>query len=299
MKSHARTQAGIEKVRLQAAVTGEKATPGPQSELVRKAIARNPLALVVEPADPADADLARALNDARDRGTVVVVVGRPLVAKEPQQGKSPGTHPPSRGIIQVMPEPFTNSAHELVTAAVNNARNAKLALDGGAILFIDTACDPLVEDRVSALAAALKDAGVRVAHEVRYAGVGADGEKKLGEVLKADTKACVVLGADNTSTKTAYNMTDKWGKGRPFIVAGYTTDESDIAMIQMGEYAGIAAFSADRLIRKAVNTASAAAAGQKVPEKAEMRIPVHTSPSEAGVPRMKEAVRAKMKAALE
>ena len=55
-------------------------------------------------------------------------------------------------------------------------------------------------------------------------------------------------------------------------------------MVRMGEFAGIAVFSADRLIRKAITTASPAA-GQKV-EGGE-RIPVHVSnPADGRRPRM-------------
>ena len=202
-----------------------------------------------------------------------------------------------RAILHVVPEPFANSARELVAAAVNNARNAKLALEGGAVLLIDTASDPLVEDRARALAAALKGAGIRVAHEIKYASVAADAEKKLGDLLETDRKACIVLGADNTSTKAAFGMTNKMGSERPFVLAGYTADESEVTMTRMGEYAGIAVFSADRLIRKAITTATLAAAGQKFPEPVEMRIPVHISPANSGAPKMNEMMRSKMKSA--
>ena len=53
-------------------------------------------------------------------------------------------------------------------------------------------------------------------------------------------------------------------------------------MARMGEYAGIAVFSAERLIRKAITTAAHAASGQKFPERGGDGDPVHVSPPEAG-----------------
>ena len=47
-----RTQAGIDKVKLRTKILGDTESPARQVELVREAIARKPLALIVEPADP-------------------------------------------------------------------------------------------------------------------------------------------------------------------------------------------------------------------------------------------------------
>ena len=145
---------------------GREQTPGPaQAELVRKAIARNPLALVVEATDPAGSEISpRPSARRRDRGTdrgpgrrQALVAGRvrqtPAASRRRSSRSCPSRSRPRRAFW--------------LMAAVNNAKNAKLALDGGAVLVIDTASDPLVEDRRRALAAALREAGVRVTHEIR------------------------------------------------------------------------------------------------------------------------------------
>jgi hypothetical protein len=287
-QNSARLQAGLDKIRIQIAIAGRDPGSGSQAELVRKAVARDPLALVVEPADPADPDLAEAVARARGRGIVVVVAARPLTAPKPEPSKSPGEAQGAGPVIRVVPEGFAISAKALVAAAANNARNAKLALEAGAILAVDTTVDPLVEDRVRALTAALRDAGIRLAHEIRYAGDSDAFEKELDELLERDQKACIVLGADVTSTRSAYTLANRKGEKRPFVVAGYTADESELPATRMGEYAAIAAFSADRLIRKAVATAILAAAGQKFPEQVEISVPVHVSPADSRTPRMYE-----------
>jgi hypothetical protein len=291
----ARLQAGLDKVRIQVTIAGGEQGSGSQAELVRKAIVRDPLALVVEPADPADPDLAEAVARARERGIVVVVAAHPLTAPKPEPSKSPGEARDAGPVIRVVPEGFAASAKALVAAVANNARNAKLALEAGAILAVDTTSDPLVEDRVRALTAALRDAGIRLAHEVRYAGDSAVCEKELDELLERDPKTCIVLGADVTSTRAAYTLANRKGEKRPFVVAGYTADESELSATRMGEYAAIAAFSADRLLRKAVATAILAAAGQKFPEQVEISVPVHVSPADSRTPRMYEMKKARQR----
>ena len=67
LKLTARAVAGNEKARILIAVMGEMDSPGTEAELVRKAITRNPLALIVEPADPADSELAKAVIE-RENG---------------------------------------------------------------------------------------------------------------------------------------------------------------------------------------------------------------------------------------
>ena len=131
LKSRARVQAGIDKVRIRISVAGEKDTPGRQADLVREATARHPLALVVEVTDPADRDLAQAIGEARAGGLPVVLVGRPLA------GTSPAGSSPSGELILVAPEAFATSARILVDAAINNAKNAKFTVDGGAVLVIE------------------------------------------------------------------------------------------------------------------------------------------------------------------
>ena len=74
----ARMQAGIDKVKLRPKVLGDTDPPAHQVELVREAIARQPLALIVEPADPTDIQMAEALQKARADGIPVVLVNRPL-----------------------------------------------------------------------------------------------------------------------------------------------------------------------------------------------------------------------------
>ena len=63
-----------------------------------------------------------------------------------------------------------------------------------------------------------------------------------------------------------------------------------------GEFAAVAIFSPERLIRKAITTGVLAAEGKRIPERVELRIPVHVSPPKTGAPQM-NSMRAKSKQA--
>ncbi len=139
IKLTARAQAGRDGVRIRIAVPGEPETPGSQADLVRRAAEQNPLALIVEPIDPADAALAGAVTQARDRGIPVIVVGHQLDAAHlPARTEPESVDParktapvPTRGaLIRVVPEPFTRTSRSLVESAVRNAKNSKLAPEG-------------------------------------------------------------------------------------------------------------------------------------------------------------------------
>jgi hypothetical protein len=286
LKGRARAQAGIDKVRIRISVAGEKDTPGREADLVREATARHPRALVVEVIDPSDRDLAQAIGQARAGGLPVVLVGRALT------GTSPAGSSPSGELILVAPEAFAKSARILVDAAINNARNAKFTVDSGAVLVMNTASDPLVDERALALRNALRDAGVKNIQEIRFAGDLDDAKKKVIELLRADRKPGMVFSPDQIGFSASYNASTTLGDERPYVVAGYSNDESGSTMARSGEFAAVAIFSPERLIRKAVTTALRASEGQRLPERVELGVPVHVSPPSAGAPKM-QSMRAK------
>ncbi len=141
-KSAARSEAGNDKARLKITVVGEDGSgQGPpastlkdQATLVREAIARHPQALIVEPGDPDDRDLAKAVQEAQTAKMPVILLGRAISGVATHSGTSTTTP-----TILVTPEPFADSARQLVAAAIRNAKNAKLKPEGGAILLINTA----------------------------------------------------------------------------------------------------------------------------------------------------------------
>jgi hypothetical protein len=55
----------------------------------------------------------------------------------------------------------------------------------------------------------------------------------------------------------------------------------------MGEYAAIAVFSIDRLLRRGVNIASSLMRGVEVPDRVEIEVPAVESGEKAALPRMR------------
>jgi hypothetical protein len=212
-KAAARMQAGLDKARLKITVVGEEnPEQGPkptvfkdQATLVRDAIGRHPMAMIVDPGDPTDPDLAKAIQEAHAAKVPVVLLGRPMAvgATNPGTSATPST-------ILVAPQPFADSARQLVAAAIRNARNAKLDPKGGALLLINTAGDPFIPDRVAALRDALKAAGIGAVDEIRFAKDSATGQKLLMARLKADPKPTMVFSVDFMSTSALHP-----GRGHP------------------------------------------------------------------------------------
>ena len=131
--------------------------PSQQVELVREAVARHPLALIVEPADPTDTRMAEAIQKAQADGIPVVLLNRPLAttasnadaAKATDAARKESTAPPAAArpgpsgtplstgpasLVLVAPPSFTESARQLVASAIRNAKNAKLDPKGGAVV---------------------------------------------------------------------------------------------------------------------------------------------------------------------
>jgi len=296
LQNYARSQAGLDKVRIQISMADEANSAASQAELLRQAIARDPLAVVVEPSDPASPELAAAVEEARNRGILVVVVGRPLegLSTAPQEaseasaaGSGSSSSSKTRGpLVQVVPEPFSIAARALTEAAVRNARNAKLEPAGGAVILIDTGCDPLVEDRAAALRQALEDQGISTIEELRFTGPSEPAREKLVALMAANPQYAIVLGTDIESFTIAYEAASDLGADRPYVVAGFSAEESGSNMVHAGEFAGLAVYSAERLIRKAINTASQQARNREVAEKVELKIPLYVSAPGATVPKM-------------
>jgi ABC-type sugar transport system substrate-binding protein len=298
-KAAARLQAGADKARLKITVLGEeRAEQGPQpaifkdqATLVREAVARHPQALIVDPGDPADPELAKAIQEAQAAKVPVIVIGRPLAGGVGNPGTS-ATAP----TILIMPEPFADSAKQLVAATLRNIKNAKLDPQGGAILLINTAGDPFIPDRVAALRDALKAAGINAISELRFGGDSAAAEKLLTERLKADPKPTMVFTVDFLSSTACNGVVGTIAQERPFIQAGYTNDDNQLRLARAGEFAALGQYIPNRLVRKAVSTAVAVALKQEVHSPVLIPVVIHESPPNSGVARFQARQKAAMKA---
>jgi ABC-type sugar transport system substrate-binding protein len=301
LKSAARAQAGLDVVKLDINVLGEGDLPTQQVEVVRAALVRHPLAVVVEPVIPPDGRLAAVLSEARSDGVPVVVLNRPLASDQgtASDGNVPkaavgtsATQPGARDgatamrqapspLVVVKTSPFISSAAQLVASAVRNAANARMDPGGGAVLLINTLGDPSVSERVAALRTALKDAGIAKIQEVPFSKDSEAGSKVLTAKLQADPKLVLVFAVDSLSSLAGREVVIKVVLDRPFILAGYASDDTYANSTRMGDFAAIAIYSPAKLLRKAMSTAVALARGRDLPALVEVPIEIVDSPPES------------------
>jgi ABC-type sugar transport system substrate-binding protein len=303
VKTAARTQAGLDMVLLNITILGEKDLPARQVDQVRESLAHHPLAVVVEPAVPPASGLSQVLDEARDEGVPVVLVNRPLAAGEgnaagrgdpnPVNGASasepgarpgaakPANPPPTRPAVLVKAPPFASSAGQLVASALRNAENAHLEPRGGAVIIINTLGDPFIPDRVAAIRTALEAAGVTKISEVSFSKQFEVGSKVLTEKLQADPKIVLVFTVDSLSSLAAREVMNKLVSDRPFIMAGYASEDSYAQSTRMADFAAVATYAPTKVLRKAMSTAVAIAQGRNLPGLIEFPIDVHDSPAES------------------
>jgi ABC-type sugar transport system substrate-binding protein len=310
LKSSARTQAGYDKVKLDITMLADQDLPSQQAGLVQQALARNPLALILEPADTEDKHLAQAVVEARRQGVPVFFLHRPVsalpadsqasagggattstspsrAAAEPSAAPPGGAHPSKPPVLVGSPA-FQSSAKLLVESAIRNAKNAGLDPKRGAILVVNTVSDAFETDRTSAIREALRNAGIDSVEEVRFAYKAESAEKIVAERLKANTKAVMVFGLDSQCLPTIRQMTSKTEfEGRPFVMAGYVSDDRLVPFATHGEMAALAEFAPTRLVRKAITAAAAAAEGKDVPDHIDIPVLFHDSPPGSGVPKFR------------
>lgn len=275
VRSGAMVQAGLDTVKIQVTATG----PGEQAEAVRAATRRQPPALIVEaPADP-DADLEKAVSEARAKGLLVLSLGRSL------GGDSEG---PGREVV-VAPSPFKASAARIVELAIRNATNGKIDPKSGALVVVRPDADPFVADRAAALKEALGAAGVAKVDELRVDATAAGDAlaEAVAEAVNSRPGVTLVLATDGTSLVAAADAaTESVGTDRPFVPAGYTWDEPTAkSQASVGTYAAAGIYAQDRLFRKAVYIAARALRGEEPAGRVEIDTPVLESPPNAALPR--------------
>jgi ABC-type sugar transport system substrate-binding protein len=272
VKAGALVQAGLDTVAVQFAEPG----PGEQAEAVRAAIRREPPAIIVEaPAEP-DAELDAAVAEARAKGLLVVALGRSL------GGDSAG---PGREVV-IAPTPFKASADRIVELAMHNATNGGLDPKSGALVVVRPDADPFVADRDAALKEALRAAGAAKVEALSIDGDATAAEEAVAEAVKAHPEVSLVLGADGSSLSAADRATGILKTDRPFIVAGYTGDETNARnQTKIGEYAAAGIYAHDRLFRKAVYIVARSLRGEQPADRVEIDTPLLQSHPEAALPK--------------
>lgn len=294
----ARTQAGYDHARLHVrpdddvagAPDASASRDKSQAELIRVSIAQKASAVIVDPDDPDDKELAHAVREARAAGVPVVVVGRPIAGAG--ELKAAGMAP----MVLVAPPPFGQSARRLVELSIRNLKNDKVDPSGGAIILVTTPADRFAADRAAAIRQALADAKITPVSELRIPKDLEAAAVSLTGKLDENRKLALVFFTDYNGSLASNNVAAKISEKRPYVQAGYAADETRVRMVRAGNYAAIAEYEPTRLIRKAVSVAIAAAQGRESKDREEILIGVAESPTGAGVAHVVEKRSAVFKA---
>jgi ABC-type sugar transport system substrate-binding protein len=290
VKKIARIQAGLDAALIQINVAGEDGKPLEAPALAQSALARNPKALVLYFLDESEPAMAGVITQARAKGVPVVVIAGPRAGLQSSKAKAPdaqgGSTSTPAPLVHVVPESLTAAARSIVEAAIRNARNAKLKPEEGAILTINEASDSLVEERAEALREVLKSEGIKTIQDLRFSGNLGEAKERVIELLRAHLKAVIVVSADHIGLTASFQAMSEMGPQRPYVVAGFTPEESGGNMTKTGEFAAVAIYSPERLLRKAVYIAASLGRGEKVADRVEVIVPTLVSPEDSTTGKM-------------
>lgn len=275
VKAGSLVQAGLETMKVQVNEPAE----GGQAAAVREAARRQPPAIIVEAPVAPDAELDAAVTEARTKGLFVVALGRPL--GEPTAG-------PGR-LVVIAPRPFRASADRLVELAARNATTGQIDPKSGTLLVSRPGADPLVDDRAAALKEALRGAGIEKVDEVAIGDAAPAAAETVAEAVKAHPGVTIVLAADGASLLAAGQALGNLKAERPFVVAGYSDNETSArTQTSIGEYAAAGVYATDRLFRKGVNVVARSLRGDTPADRVEIDTPILESDASTGLARPRE-----------
>ena len=259
----AREQAGLAHVFFQVHKVSPR-EPAEQANWVRGAKARGASALIVEPLG--GEELARALGQVRDEGIPVVLIGRSVPT-----GSKPFpvvTHPS-----------FTGPARDLVQAAVDAARAAKLPEDGGAVLLVNTYKDDQSDERVAELRAALQGVNVPLLATISFEAGGAAAQKAAEDALKAHPKLSIILAEEDQGLIGAAQTRDARKDAPRFILCGVLAATKDMGPNVLTLCDAYVDRNTKQLGSKAFQAALALTDGKPVPDRIEVPYEFERNPA--------------------
>jgi len=247
----AQQEAGIQQAIFRLVGPGPTDPPSKQGEMIRRAVGDGADALVVLANE--DPDTARALAEVSEKGTAVILFGRPVAAR---QGKPP--------LILVAPEPFVITAKRLVEAAMADAVKNGRPADGEALILSTRKGDIYAADRVSALKAAAEAAKCRKVEVIPFDGLPDDAVRGIEETAKSRPDLAVILAEGDEAMELAIKVRRAL-KGQPLtFVGGYAGLHGQFSANPYFQESAFVEFRPDSLARLAIRTALAKASGEVV-----------------------------------
>mgnify|MGYP001087062616 CR=1 FL=1 len=283
----ARTQAGFDGTLLHIEAPTLETTPAGQADLVAKAAQEKPPALIVEQPEKPDPKLAKVIEEARSSGIPVVLIGPKLEGVDESPATKDSASRKAR-LTRVESVPFDETAKQIVKSVVRVVKNARLDPKGKAVLVYTPSGDPYTAARVSAIKAALTEAGVTDQISFVFPVKADEGVEALKSDLKKDPKITIVIPFDYRSFMGAFTATNEFEGGRQFVLAGYNSEERSPFLYQIDNLAAAAEFRTSKLIRRAVQLAPSLIRGEKVDPVNSVSITFTDSPPTMGIPELKK-----------
>ncbi len=110
------------------------------------------------------------------------------------------------------------------------------------------------------------------------------GAKLLKDKLMANPKLVLVFAIDGLSTAASRKVMADLIPDRLFVQSAFAADGNHSDMTRVGDFAAVAGFDPNRVIRKAINTAVSLAQGQELPSRVEVTVEAYDSDEKSTTP---------------
>jgi ABC-type sugar transport system substrate-binding protein len=250
----ARIEAGKTKAILTVSRPDPGATSSWQADRIRSAPGRGGAVLLVESVD--NPDVAAALNEARDEGVKVVLVGHDVAARDPSK-------PFQRVTFGTLDVP----ARKLVEAVRKEARSTGLPENGHALIALPEKAGSLSRAFAAQFESKLKALGtesVTVVPIKDESHLEANG-KAIKARVEADPAVTMVLTVEHPGLSAALGAHEQLKAKREFSIAGAVSFEALSSRLDLlVRCAGLIDRRLSTLGREAIRTAVRVARGEKV-----------------------------------
>jgi ribose transport system substrate-binding protein len=259
----ARAEASGRKVRLDTLRPEPGDPPSKQADLIRRALADRPSALVVL-ADEDPAAVAPAVEEARDQGVPVVLLERPV----PVRGKP---------VHLVTFGPIREATRAMVKAGLETIKAGGQPADSPILVLAHEAADSYVESRLAELLAALKDAGGNVLPTMTYRGNVPEATQAILSALEAHPKLALVFALDDRAISGG--TTVRYGHRPELLLAGFAVERKTMELVAANQCLGLVDINAPALARRAIEVALDLAQGKSHPERVELEVRFRLAPN--------------------
>jgi ABC-type sugar transport system substrate-binding protein len=258
-----RLEAGLAKVVLSVIRPQAGASPARQAEQIRNAASRGFSTLLVEPMD--GPEVVAAVNEVRDKGTPVVLLGRQLSSGDT-----------AKSLTAVVFSPAQGHAQKLAETMVREARDVGLPADGHGLIVRKARVGRGYDGLAEIFESCLKSAGVPSVEVVTYDGDTEVGRRAIMERVVADPRIMYLLSVENEGLASAIEVHDALKSKRTFSLGGCTGNEQVLNGPTIVVCAGLIERNEHKFGQMAFLHALRIAEGRRVPDLLEIPLTFHS-----------------------